>query len=84
MIPKETTYTLGRRTYTTDYRYDYYGDQIITPEETTYTLGRYKYLVRFGSPTNVRVLKDGLQYNEMNFPTEQHFMCFLRDQHSID
>ena len=53
-------------------------------QETTYTIGSYKYLVRFGAPTKVRILKDGLQYEEVLFPTEKHFYCFLKSRLSID
>lgn len=54
------------------------------PQETTYKIGEYKYLVKFGAPTNVRILKNGVQHDEKNFPTEQHFIHFLNTQLSLD
>ena len=52
--------------------------------ETTFKVGKYKYIVEFGAPTKVRILKDGVRHEEMLFPTEQHFHCFLKGRLSVD
>lgn len=52
--------------------------------ETTFKVGRYKYIVEFGAPTKVRILKDGLLHEQILFPTEKHFYCFLKSRLSID
>lgn len=49
------------------------------------TKGRFKYLIYEDlKPVRVKILKDGLQHQELKFPTAEHAFAYINQQFSLD